>query len=424
LPDVFPYRALAVRAANNGDGRSRRLASNHNLLEDALLNEPLSRPGIRWVLLVVIYFLVASASYCGYFTKWQFRDETPEFALPGMLDGTIERPFVYRQLLPVIANGVEHALPAGVRNRVNTLLFDDNRTHHPIAWFYPNATDARNPQYALRYYLIYGMSFAALLLAMFALRAVCVELQSNRIAATLAPMAFAVILPLILTDGAYFYDLPELLFMALAIWLSLRGRVFWLIVITALATLNKETFLVYVLTLFPFLRTRLSTATTLKVQFVLVAIAAAINALIKLKYAHNDGGVVQFHLMENLGFLVHPSSYLRFEYNYGVVMTKGFNLINIFIVAVLVRTAWSKLSPVVRQHLWIAIVINVPLFLAFGFHDELRNLSMLNVGFVIILCVNIAAYLDRGYRAVPAGEAPPGAIPVVADSVGERATVP
>jgi len=379
-----------------------------------LLNEPLSRPGIRWILLVVVYFLVASASFCGYFTKWQFRDETPEFALPGMLDGATDRPFVYRQLMPVIANGIERALPDGMRNRVNTLLFDDNRTHHPIAWFYPNATDARNPQYALRYYLIYGLSFAALLLAMFALRAVCVDIQSNRIAATLAPMAFAVILPLILTDGAYFYDLPELLFMALAVWLSLRARVLWLVVITALATLNKETFLVFVVTLFPFLRARLPVATTLKVQFVLIAIAAAINAAIKLKYAQNGGGVVQFHLVENLGFLIHPSSYLRFEYNYGVVMTKGFNLINIFIVAVLVRTAWSKLSPAVRQHLRIAIVINVPLFLAFGFHDELRNLSMLNVGFVIILCVSIAAYLDRGYRAVPAG----------ADAVSARPTAP
>lgn len=376
-----------------------------------MLNEPLSRPGVRWIVLVFVYFVVASASYCGYFTKWQFRDELPEYALPGMLDGTTDRPFVYRQLLPVIANGIERALPDGIKSRVNTLLFDDNRFHHPIAWFYPNATDARNPQYALRYYLIYGLSFTALLLAMFALRAVCIDMQSNRIAATLAPMAFALILPLILTNGAYFYDLPELLFMALAVWFSLRGWVWWLVLLTLPATLNKETFLVFVLTLYPFLRARLSTKTTLKVQFVLVAIAAAVNAAIKLKYAHNGGGVVQIHLMDNLHYMVLPSSYLRFEYNYGLLMTKGFNLINVFIVAVLVRTAWSKLSPALRQHLLIAVVINVPLLLAFGYHEELRNLSMLNVGFVIILCVNIAAYLDRGYRAIPAGANSAGARP-------------
>lgn len=363
-----------------------------------MLNEPLSRPGIRWLMLVVIYFVVASASFSGYFSKWQFRDDTPEYALPGMLDGTADRPYVYRQLLPIIVNGIERALPDSVKNRAEILLSDSNRYHHPIAWFYPNATDASNPQYALRYYLIYGLSFAALLLAMFALRALCIDMQTNHIAATLAPMAFAAILPLLLTEGGYFYDLPELLFMTMAVRFSLRGRVLGLLVITALATLNKESFLFFVLTLFPFLRSRFSVKTTLMVQFGLLLIAVAINALIKLKYAHNSGGVVQMHLMDNLRFLSHPSSYLRFEYNYGVMTTKGFNLINIFLVAVLVRAAWGKLPPAVRQHLVIAAVVNVPLFLAFCWYDELRNFSLLNVGFVIILCVDIAAYLDRGYH--------------------------
>jgi hypothetical protein len=51
--------------------------------------------------------------------------------------------------------------------------------------------------------LIYGLSFAALLLAMFALRAVRIAMQTNHIAATLAPVAFAAILPIILTEGGY-----------------------------------------------------------------------------------------------------------------------------------------------------------------------------------------------------------------------------
>jgi hypothetical protein len=49
--------------------------------------------------------------------------------------------------------------------------------------------------------------------------------------------------------------------------------------------------------------------------------------MIKLKCAHNGGSVVQIHMIGNLRFLAHPSSYLRFEYNYGVVATSGFNLI-------------------------------------------------------------------------------------------------
>jgi hypothetical protein len=392
-----------------------------------LLNEPLSRPGMRWLFLACIYFIVASASFSGYFAKWQFREDMPllfatEASLPAMVDGVADRPYVYRQLLPIIANSIESALPIGVRDRVTALLFDEKHNFHPIAAFYPNAVDARNPRYALRYYLIYAMSFGSLLLAMFALRAVCIDVQPNRIAATLAPIAFAAILPLILTVGGYFYDPSELLFMAIAVWLSMRGRVLWLIAITALATLNKESFFFFILTLFPFLRSRFLVKATLAVQCVLLVVAAAVNVVIKLKYAHNGGGVVTYHLMENLVFLIHPSSYIGFEYNYGIPMTKGFNVINIILVAAVVRTAWGKLLPAVRQHLKIALLVNVPLFLAFCYPGELRNFSMLNVGFVITICVSIAAYLDRSYRALPAavvsGDAvPERTMPAAAESI-------
>ncbi|WP_250474772.1 hypothetical protein [Caballeronia sp. GAFFF1] len=358
-----------------------------------MFNEPVLRRGVRWMLLVVMYYVVAAASYNGYFTKWQFRDQTPEWALPAMLDGTIDRPFVYRQLLPMLANGVERAMPEKLKTKVDALLMDDNRTHHPITWFYPSAVDARNPQYALRYYLIFGMSFTALFLAMFAMRAVCLTLQADRTASTLAPMALAAVFPLILTDGAYFYDFPELLFMMLAVWLAATGRALWLIPLTAIATLNKESFLFFVLTLFPFLHARLSLRRAVIAQAVLLAIAAAVNVAVKLKYAGNSGDVAQFHLFHNLDFLIHPLSYLRFEYNYGVVMSKGFNVINIVIAVVLLRSGWSKLPLVFRRHVWIALAVNVPLFITFGFHDELRNLSMLIVGLLMILCVNIALLL-------------------------------
>ena len=360
-----------------------------------MVNEPVLRRGVRWMLLVVVYYVVAAASYNGYFTKWQFRDETPRWALPGMLEGTIERPFVYRQLLPAIANSVEHAMPAKLKERVNRVLLDDNRTHHPITWFYPSAVDARNPQYTLRYYMVFGMSFASLFLAMFAMRAVYMTFQVNRTASTLAPMALAAIFPLILTDGAYFYDFPELLFMNLAVWLAARGRVLWLIPLTAIATFNKESFLFFTLTLFPFLYVRYSLGKALALQSVMLAIAGGINLIVKMKYAGNGGGIVAFNLYENLNFLIHPLSYLRFEYNYGVIMAKGFNIITITIAAILLRSGWSKLPVALRRHVLIALAINVPLFMAFGFHDELRNLSMLIVGVLMIFCVNIALVLEQ-----------------------------
>src|SRR6185437_13156287 len=104
--------------------------------EEAMLNDPLSSSAIRRMLLVAVYFLAAAASFSGYFSKWHFRDDMPAASLPKMLDGTADRPYVYRQLLPAIANGIERALPVQLKQRADALLLDDNPSHHPISRMY------------------------------------------------------------------------------------------------------------------------------------------------------------------------------------------------------------------------------------------------------------------------------------------------
>ncbi|MFM0053910.1 hypothetical protein [Caballeronia grimmiae] len=353
------------------------------------------RRSAGWFLLAVIYYLVAAAAFHGYFAKWTFRDDTPQFALPTMLEGTSDRPFVYRRLLPAIANEVDRATPETLRERAIDWLFAEGRAHGPIAWFYPKASDARNPKYALRYYMVFYMSFAALLLAMFAMRAVCLALKSGPASSTLAPMVIAAASPLVLTEGGYFYDFPELLFMALAVWMAITGRPLWLLAVTVVATFNKESFLFFTLTLYPFLRTSFSPPKALTLQACMLAFAGSVNMLIKLRYADNTGGIVEYHLLDNLPFFAHAKSYLRFEYNYGVVTTKGFNVIVLAIAVLLLRAGWSVLPGAVRRHVWIALVVNVPLFLLFGFQDELRNLSMLSIGVLMIVSVNISIWLNQ-----------------------------
>ncbi|WP_244815333.1 hypothetical protein [Caballeronia sp. Lep1P3] len=356
---------------------------------------PIRRRSAAWFLLAVIYYLVAAAAFHGYFAKWKLRDDTPQSALPTMLEGTSDRPFVYRRLLPAIANEAERVTPEALRARAIDWLFADGRAHGPIAWFYPDASDARNPKYALRYYMVFYLSFTALFLAMFAMRAVCLALKADTVSSTLAPMVIAAALPLILTEGGYFYDFPELLFMALAVWMAVTGRGLWLLVVTVVATFNKESFLFFTLTLYPFLRASFSERKTLTLQACMLALAGAVNMLIKLRYAHNGGGMVEYHLLDNLAFLAHPMSYLRFEYNYGVVTPKGFNVIFLAIAVLLLRAGWSRLPDAVRRHVWIALAVNVPLFLLFGFHDELRNLSMLLIGVLMIVSVNISIWLNQ-----------------------------
>ncbi|QBQ98325.1 hypothetical protein [Paraburkholderia pallida] len=362
-----------------------------------MLNRLLSHIASRQILLVFVYFLVASASFNGFFLKWHLRDGMPEASLPKMLDGTADRPYVYRRLLPSVANGIEHLLPSSVKQRADALLLDDRPAHHPIARYYAGTPDSRDARYALRYYMVYAMSFGALLAALLVLRGVCLDLRSEPVSATLAPLAFALILPLLMAEGGYYYDMAELLFMALAVRYALRARILALAVLTALAAYNKESFLFFVFTLYPFLRVRLPVRRTLGVQGALLGIAVVVNLVVKAQFAHNAGDVVVQNFGVNLRYLSNALNYLQFEYNYGVLTTKGFNVVHLFLMAVLVRLAWPRLPLRLRQSFLIAAAINVPLFLAFGCFDELRGLSFLYVGFVMILCGAIRACIEGSH---------------------------
>jgi len=349
------------------------------------------------VLLLFIAFIVASASYGGFFLKWEFRDGKSYSAIE-MFEGTAKRPFVYRQLLPGMANAVEYVTPASINEKFQSWLAADPLKRNFIHRFFPNATDSTNTAYSVRYYTLYGLSFGSLFLAIFALRALCREIYPDVPAATLAALTFVLIFPVMLTEGGYFYDMPELLFMALAMLLAIRGRILPLVIVVVLATLNKESFLFFVLTLYPFLRNRFSLRNTVLIEVLLLAIAVIINVAFKLHYADNIGVPVQSQLVEHVLWLLKPSSYFAFEVNYGVPAPKGFNIIHVIVLAILVRCGWRHVTPAVRQHFWIALTINLPLFLAFCYEGELRNLSMLYMTLVLLFAINISICLQRHYR--------------------------
>ena len=356
-----------------------------------MFNQIFVRSLWRWVFLFAVYFLVAASSFSGYFTKWAFLDgdRDPRATMTAMLDGTAHRPFVYRQLIPYAANAIERALPDRIRQPLAEKLAERNTVHK----FFSRATDSGNPQYVLRYYVVYWMVFASMLLALFALRAVCLELGGGEVAATLAPMAIAAIFPLLQTNYGTFYDMPELFFLATATWLALRGRIVWLVLLAAVATLNKESFPFFIVALFPFFRHRFSRNASFSIVALLFFVGSIINLLVKFNYSGNPGGAVEFHLIDHLAYLADPRHYFLFEFNYGVLTTKGLNVINLVLIGVLVGSAWGKLAGTVRQHIMIALAINLPLFLVFCANDELRNLSLLYIGLVMVVYTNIAGYL-------------------------------
>ncbi|QQC62413.1 hypothetical protein [Paraburkholderia ginsengisoli] len=386
----------------------------------------LPRP-TAWILLAFIYYLAAAASFSGFFIKWQF-SETEKYSLPQMLEGTAIRPFVYRQLLPMTANAIDSVVPQSAKTTFLNKLAEEPPVSNPIQRYFPSATDAANPQYALRYFLVYAMSFLSMFAAMFAIRAACIEVIGDRVAATLTPLAIAAIFPLILTEGGYYYDMPELMFMALGIWLAVKRRIIPLAVVTAIATLNKESYLLFVLTLVPFIALRHSRKQTVLLSGGLLALAAVVNLLIKSRYAGNGGSAMEYQLMSHIQYLVNPRNYLRMEMNYGILTTKGFNVVHLLLVALLLRTGWRGLPAVVRTHAWIALVITVPLFIAFCYRDELRNLSLLTMTLAFVTCTTISAALQqaavRGQRQTAPLPAAQPRMPASREPVAARKVAP
>lgn len=341
-------------------------------------------------------FIVASASFGGFFEKWNFRDGT-EFSAIAMMDGTAERPFVYRQLLPTLANAVDQVVPVSLKDKFQNALAENPEKRNFIWRYFPNATDSTQTENLLRYYTLYGLTFLCMFLAIFAMRHLGIMVIGDRAAATLAAFAMALIFPILQTEGGFFYDIPELLFMSLAVILSMRGKWLVLAIVVALATYNKESFLLFVVALYPFLYQRSGLKASLVIEFLLLAIALGINLAVKWYFSDNPGWVVEFQLMSHILWLLQPGSYFEFEVNYGMPTPKGFNIIHVLLVAFLVRNAWKHIPSVFRKHVLVALLINVPLFLAFCYQGELRNLSLLFVGLLLIILINISLVLQRGY---------------------------
>jgi hypothetical protein len=194
--------------------------------------------------------------------------------------------------------------------------------------------------------------------------------------------------------GGYFYDYPELAFMAFAVWMALKFDWWWMLPVVALATWNKESFLLVVLTLYPLLRARGSRLSAILGTSVLAVTSAAVYFLIRTRYSHNDGGTVSTQWHNQLDFLRHGRHFFDWEKTYGVPGLTAFTLIPLALIAWTVWRAWRLLPRPIQQHGQIAAAINIPLFIFFCAPEEMRDLSMLYIVLLLSLAVNIASLTE------------------------------
>jgi hypothetical protein len=138
-----------------------------------------------------------------------------------------------------------------------------------------------------------------------------------------------------------------------------------------------------------------------------------INLVVKHHFAGSPGAPALFNLWYNLKFIFNPRSYLLGEWTYGILLPKGFNVVILFLLFVLVRSGWGGLPRAAKQHALTVLAINAPLFVALGYTDEVRALSMLHVSAALLLCNSVAGWLARTQEVADV----PAVVSVRADEV-------
>ncbi|WP_312437382.1 hypothetical protein [Achromobacter sp.] len=361
--------------------------------------------GYRRFLLAMLYVMVAAAAFNGFYTKWRLKDGHGPHSLASMVDGTAYRPYVYRQFAPAIANGIQDLMPAATVQRLSERLADPRRVNSRsgLAMRFPESEALQAPV-TLRYHIVYYLTFLALLGSLFAMRSVCLRAGASGAAATAAPLVVALLLPFFLTEGGFFYDFFELLFMACAILLAWRipvespvraaGRLGLLAVVAAMAAWNKEAFFFYVVALYPILRLSLPRIKAASVVAALMFVCGCVYLALRMRYAGNPGGAVSFQPGANFFYFLDPGNWFRTESTYGVALPKGLSAVMVLMIAGVAVTGWRLLPVPFRQHVLMALAVNVPLFLLFAAEGEARNLSMLYPSLLVLMAMALTAWMN------------------------------
>lgn len=323
------------------------------------------------------FWMVAAASFSGYIGKWGLRDNTVRFSLESMLEATADRPFVYRQLLPQIANAADRVVPPHLKARVAEKLNPSK--------VYVKAYGAAKPAFSFRYVVVYYLSFLSLLGSLFLLHRIALDAGTGRLAAIIAPTVLSLAFPYMQTLGGYFYDTAELLFFCLAYLLVSRKRIGWFFAILVPATLNKESFFFFIITLLPLLLAAYPRNKAVAIVAAAVLVSGLVNVATKLQFADAGGSPVELHLGDNLVAYLSAQTYAQMELTYGIMGPRQAFVLTLLLIATVFVRGWRASPKEVRQHILLAAAINLPLFAVCAAVGELRNLSLMFVGFAILI---------------------------------------
>lgn len=338
----------------------------------------------------VVLLLAAAASFNGFYDKWGFRDGVYRFSAEKMFAGDAQRPFVYRQLNVRIADTLAEATPDRLKpslQRVLTVKTGESRMG-------PDRVLTADPDWFLKYTALYYLTFLQWLIALLVMTALCMR-YSSAYAAVSAVVVFALLFPVLLSQGGFFYDFPEIMFFAIAAYVASRGWLPLLAISALLAVFNKETIVFFLPTLLAFLLPRYGFWKSTLILGGLSIATAATYLWIAHNYADNPGGSVEFHLFRNIRFYGNPLNLFAIEETYGLPLFRAYSIVGVAFLCLVGIAGWIAAPKIIRLHVLLALLVNLPLFAVLAYRAELRNLSLTFVGWTIMLACAIEAWTSR-----------------------------
>lgn len=348
-----------------------------------------------FVFLALMYFSIAAVTFNGFYQKWGLRDIEKRYSFLEMIEGTAHRPFVHRQLLPAAANLTAAVLPERYAERMHAFASARRWWEQRTLSDWLTASAEVRSKYFTQYLVVYFASFLSFALALFVLREVALAAGMGVVAATVAPPVFAIVFQYFLSMGGFFYDFPEMLFLALATLIAQRHVWPLLIPVTLLGTLNKESFLFFIPALLPLLSARMSRAKSLTIVAGMGLLSGASYLAVRSVFAQNPGSAVESWFIESILFYIKPSNYIAVETNWGVPTPRAFSFVGILLIVMLVSAAWTNLSQTLRSHALIAAAINLPLVVVFCGPGEMRNFSLCYVALFLMIAQVISLWATK-----------------------------
>ena len=288
-----------------------------------------------------------------------------------------ERPFSYRILIPDIAAALDSVVSGNLTTKLRNKF--EHQSDLISTYMHADPTAGVGLDTSIRYHIAYVLVFLSILGWLFASRLIALQFfPADHLVASLIPLCLACLAQVVYFPSAFLYDFPEMMFLSLALYAAMDRRFLLLAIVYPLSILNKESDVLIILYFLSFNISRTDRAKLLVETLCLLVIGGL--ALFASHYQARDfaGAPVQFHLVENLHFILNISSYWLFFQPTApyVFFPEGYNLVYLALVIWLALFRWADRPSSLRRLLLWCSVANIPLVIAFGQRDEIRNFSV------------------------------------------------